>query len=256
MEEIYFVNAVGTWIKSFRQKIWNCILHLHKNVSRKILLSWIIYFLIPFSRCRHKVFGTFKNPIGGVVQIPFFASTGTCWGKGSLIEKVYKSSSILDSEQIKTRQVCQKCNFGVHSNIFKKKKLFSSGTFYHSFPLRVENLEAGCQTCFPGVEGNTIKWNLFLKRPFFQIFLPWVNDFRQNWGPQFRCPEKHYGDFREKSNSYHPFWSLSKSLEKTLEKACGRVFRTDIYVSRRVFWLKFCEEIHFFFINSGLWAIG
>ena len=182
---------------------------------------------------------------------------GTCWGKSSLVEKVYKSSSVLESEQIKTRQVCQKCIFVVHSNVLNKKIVFfKSGTSYHSFPPRVENLRAGCRTCFLGVEGNTIKWNLFFKKTNFSGFLPWVNDFRQNWGPHFRCPEKLYGDFREKSNSYHPFRSLSKPLEKILKKAFSRVFRSDIYVSRRDFWLKFFEEFHFFFINSGLWTIS
>ena len=58
-------------------------------------------FLLSFPRCRQKIFGTFTNPIGGVVQLAFFDSTGTCWGKCSLVENVYKFSSVLDSEQKK-----------------------------------------------------------------------------------------------------------------------------------------------------------
>ena len=119
--ETSFLNVVGLWAKSFQQICQNCINCLEE---RLFYLVGKFILLLSFSRFRQKIFGTFTNQNGRVVKIAIIVFSGTCWGKSSLVEKVYKSSSILDSEQRRTRQVCQKCSLGVNRNILKENMFF------------------------------------------------------------------------------------------------------------------------------------
>ena len=115
------LNVVGLWAKSFQQICQNCINCPEERFfylfGKFILLLWL-------SRFGRTIFGTFTNQNGRVVKIAVFVFSGICWGKSSLVENVNKSSSVLDFEQIKTRQVCEKYILGVHSNILKKNMFF------------------------------------------------------------------------------------------------------------------------------------
>ena len=115
--ETSFLNVVGLWAKSFQQICQNCINCLEERI---FYLVGKFILLFSLSRFRRTLFGTFTNHNGRIVKLAVSVFSGICWGKSSLVEKVYKSASVLHSEQIETWQVCQKCIFDVHSNILKK----------------------------------------------------------------------------------------------------------------------------------------
>ena len=103
------LNVVGLWAKSFQQICQKCI---NCPEERFFYLFGKFILLLSLSRFGRTIFGTFTNQNGRVVKIAVFVFSGICWGKSSLVENVNKSSSVLDSEQIKTRQVCEKKYFG------------------------------------------------------------------------------------------------------------------------------------------------
>ena len=115
------LNVVGLWAKSFQQICQNCI---NCPEERFFYLFGKLILLLSLSRFGRTIFGTFTNQNGRVVKIAVFVFSGICWGKSSLVENVNNSSSVLDFEQIKTRQVCEKYILGVHSNILKKNMFF------------------------------------------------------------------------------------------------------------------------------------
>ena len=119
--ETSFLNVVGLCATSFQQICQNCNKCLEE---RFFYLFGKFILLLSFSRFGRTIFGTFTNQNGRVVKIAVFVFSGICWGKSSLVEKVYKSSSILDSEQRRARQLCQKCSLGVNRNILKENMFF------------------------------------------------------------------------------------------------------------------------------------
>ena len=95
-------------------------------------------FFLSFPRCRQKIFGTFTNPIGGVVQLAFFDSTGTCWGKCSLVEKKFTSFHQFWTLSKKKHGKCVKKVFWVSIATFWRKISFSAN---QDFFITVSRLE-------------------------------------------------------------------------------------------------------------------
>ena len=121
MLETSFLNVVGLWAKSF-QRIWqNCINCPEERHFTSLENS---YFSFRCHALGEQSLALSQAKMADCKISSLRLQWGTCWGKNCLVEKVYKSSSVLESEQTKTRQMCQKCIFGVHSNILKKKIVF------------------------------------------------------------------------------------------------------------------------------------
>ena len=104
-----YENCFMTWAKIFCQGLQNCLL----RVQSKVLLKNLLFpkpHTLSSSHFKRNVFGSFTNKSVGVVQLVFFASSGTSWGKSSSVEKVYRFSSFSDSEQ-KTHSSCVEAVF-------------------------------------------------------------------------------------------------------------------------------------------------
>ena len=125
---------------------------LHKLARRTtFLLVWKIHtFVIVFTLWANNLWH-FHKPKWQGCKLAVFVFSGTCCGKSSLVEKVRKSSSVLDSEQIKPQQVCEKYILGDQSNILKKN-IFVIRNFLSQFPAssgkpwgRLSNLLPKCR---------------------------------------------------------------------------------------------------------------